>query len=76
VRHRFTGVGHVAAIAVSPRGALAVMLRAPAALYLLDGHGTRVAAAGPRLDPGSLGSSGRTVSWRFGGRAAAARLTS
>jgi hypothetical protein len=76
VRHTFARAGHVSAIAISPHGALAIMLRAPAQLVLLDGHGTHIAAAGPGLDAGSLGSSGRTVYWRFDGRAATTQLTS
>jgi hypothetical protein len=81
VRARFSGSAPLAGLTVSPRGALAVMLAgrcvrcAPARVVLIDARGTRVADAGPALDPGSLAEAGTTVFWRHGTKAASARLS-
>jgi len=84
VRHRFEGGGPVSDVAISPRGALAVMVGgrcpagtdcAPAQLYLMDARGPRVAAEGAGLDTRSLAAAGRTVYWRMDGRTASAQLS-
>jgi hypothetical protein len=84
LRGRFTRTGAVAAITVSPRGAIAVTFAAhcprgracaPARLYLIDARGTRLAASGASLDPGSLAERGTTVYWREAGHPHSARLS-
>jgi hypothetical protein len=84
VRARFARSGPVTGLAVSPRGALGVMLgprcaRGPACgsgrLVLIDARGTRVADAGRALDTRSLAAARTTVLWRHGGRAASAELS-
>ena len=84
VRQHFAGTGPVEDIAVTPGGALAIMLRERCAqgiacgagrLYLIDANGTRVADAGPTLDTASLAQAGASVYWRHAGRVAWARLS-
>ncbi|HEX3318293.1 MAG TPA: hypothetical protein VHR88_09755 [Solirubrobacteraceae bacterium] len=65
---------HVAALAVTPSGGLAVMLRDPPKLLLLQGGKMRSAATGPGLDTGSLAQAGGTVYWRANGQTASAQL--
>jgi len=83
-RARFVHSGPVTMLAVSPRGALAVMLGAacrdhpacaPGRLVLIDARGTRVADSGPALDTASLAAAGTTVFWRHAGRPVSRQLS-
>jgi hypothetical protein len=83
-RARFARSGPVRGLAVSPGGALAVMLGAacrdrpacaPARLALIDARGKRVADSGPALDTRSLAAAGTTVFWRRAGRAVSQQLS-
>jgi hypothetical protein len=65
----------VAGLALTPKGGIAVMLREPSKLVLIDRGQTRDAAEGPGLDPDSLASVGSTVYWRMNGRPASAQLS-
>jgi hypothetical protein len=65
---------HVAALAVTPSGGIAVMLRDPPKLLLLQGGQMRSAATGPGLDTGSLAQAGGTVYWRANGQPASVQL--
>jgi hypothetical protein len=64
-----------AGLALSPGGGVAVMLREPAKLVLIDSGQMRDAAGGPGLDTDSLAQVGSTVYWRMNDQAASAKLS-
>jgi hypothetical protein len=53
---------------------MAVMLRNPAKLVLIENGQTRDAAGGAGLDPDSLAQGGSTIYWRTNGQPASAQL--
>jgi hypothetical protein len=72
--HRFKNVGHVAGMAATPNGGVAVMLAQPRQLWTIDKQGAREVASGPGLETDSLAEASGTVYWRSDGSAKSAPL--
>jgi hypothetical protein len=67
---------HASALALTPGGGIALMLRDPAKLVLIQGGQMRTAAQGAGLDATSLAHAGGTVYWRMNGQTDSAQLGS
>ena len=59
---------HASALALTPGGGIALMLRDPPNLVLIKGGQMRTAAQGTGLDATSLAHAGGTVYWRMNGQ--------
>jgi hypothetical protein len=66
--YRFRGAAKVADTVAGADGGMAVMLRDPAQLWVVDKQGARKVASGTGLDPNSLAQAGGTVYWRANGQ--------
>jgi hypothetical protein len=65
---------HASALALTPAGGIALMLRNPTKLLLIQSGQVRTAAQGPGLDANSLAQAGATVYWRMNGQTDSAQL--
>jgi hypothetical protein len=65
---------HASALALTPAGGIALMLRNPPKLLLIQSGQVRTAAQGPGLDANSLAQAGATVYWRMNGQTDSAQL--
>jgi hypothetical protein len=65
---------HASALALTPGGGIALMLRDPPKLLLIQSGQMRTAAQGSGLDATSLARAGDTVYWRMNGQTDSAQL--